>query len=252
MRVKPYIFLVSAFLPLAACSMSVSVTPTPTDSFTPTPTPELLCNSTDWCAAPLSPSLEPQATSSLNVITYNNELFLLIEDRRFESVIDSETVPIDNCSGPAGITITPSLSKSYTSAVEIGTSASIDLGEIIKLSIAAHYEINISETKEYVTSAEFVAPPGVIVHYSIIWLEDVIEGRIIPIGKLESGELEEIPYRAKSKIHVNIPSPIPLSCPQTPTLIPTETFTPLPTTTFTPSLTATPLDEATASQTPNQ
>jgi hypothetical protein len=179
-----------------------------------------------------------QPTVPVNLIEVNGQNYLLVEDTKSLNLAGSDTAEIENCTGLTDISQTSIFSKESSSTVEIGSEGSMDIGEVIKFSIAAHYNLQLGTTTTNASNISLLGLAGHRVTYTIEWYEIWVEGRIIPIANLQSGEKIEIPYRAKIGLSSKVRNPIPEFCAPTPTP-PAETITPLPTYTLEPTITAT-------------
>lgn len=247
------------FIPLLfafyGCAVKPIESPTSTSTPSPTSTPKPICPLCFFVA----PTPQQQPTSSVNLISKDGQYFLLIEDRKVSSLLTTRKATVENCSGITDIAQSFNFSQAFTSAVEVGVDNSISAGikDIIQFSVATHYSLNLSETKTYEMNTNFIAPPGYRVIYTVEWYDVWVEGRIIPVDKLQSGEKEEISYRAKTGLESRIPNPIPEACAPTPTDIPTSSPMPTLEPTHTPTLTLvvptqneTPTVELTMTSTP--
>lgn len=228
---------------LSACFEKT--TPSPTSTPFPTPTPKLIC---PLCFSAIS-TPQQQPTTSLTLVSKDQDFFLLIEDRKTSKLVNTDGGVVENCYGISDISNTFLFEKAFTSSVETGTDVSATGGikDIVELSasISTYYKLNLGESEAHKINVNFIAPPGYRVIYTVEWYDVWIEGRIIPVDKLQLGEKEEFFYRAKTGIESRVPNPIPEYCAPTPTssltptLLPTATVTPtlvIPTLTHPPAL----------------
>lgn len=222
-----------------ACSKETATTPAPTP--VPTATNIHICPLCFITAPP--PEILP--TSVINLIEKDDQHFLLIEDQRRPVLIHSDRAVVENCLGISDVSQGFNFSQASTSSIEMGAEFSTTGGikDILQLSVATHYNLNLSETKTYETNVSFIALAGYRVIYTVEWYEVWIEGRVFPVEDLHQGNRNEYTYRAKIGVESRIPNPIPEACAPTATstLSPTPepTFTPTPTPTLVPSSTNT-------------
>lgn len=214
-----------ACLGLSSCYMA---TP-PATTYTPLPpgffsTP-VQGNGLPETPAPSDPNAQPlmpiwgrlpegnaYPTPVVNMIGSGGQKYLLIEDYRGRHVVETETIPVNNCSGQDVVRVTVTRNKTYTSSIEIGTEATAGVDEIVKFQIALQYNINVGESKSYEINVEFSALPKTNTVYTIEWAETWIVGRVFSLEELNQGGMKPVQYFAKSELQVNIPDSIVQNC----------------------------------------
>ena len=239
MRKNIFMILVVS-LALLGCSMKSKETPTPelTPTVFYTPTPKIIC---PLCFG-LIPTPSTNPTPVVKLISKDGQSYLLIEDSRRQELVATETSRVSNCLGNSGVSQSFTRSRTFTSSVEIGVTTEAGIDEFIKLSVAAHYQLNLGVAETVETNVGFVAPVGLVTVYTVEWYEEWSEGRIVPVANLTNGEMIEIPYRAKKGLaYVVVPTPegclVTATAQPFPTEIPslTPTSTAISTPTVTPS-----------------
>lgn len=151
-------------------------------------------------------------TPVVNMIGSGGQKYLLIEDYRGRHVVETETIPVNNCSGQDVVRVTVTRNKTYTSSIEIGTEATAGVDQIVKFQIALQYNINVGESKSYEINVEFSALPKTNTVYTIEWAETWIVGRVFSMEDLNKGGMNPVQYFAKSELQVNIPDSIVQNC----------------------------------------
>jgi hypothetical protein len=143
----------------------------------------------------------------------NGQKYLLLEDCKGESLVDIETSQIDNCTGIDPISITTSRSRTFSNSIELDLTQTKDNEEIIKSTLATYYNLNITQSNTYDVSVDLKASPGTKVEYTIEWVEEWREGRLLAIADLEIGRIKPINFHVKSRIKAYVPEPELLNCP---------------------------------------
>lgn len=206
---------------LSACTQSVSsTTPLPTGLFaSPAPdnplgTPDLV-NVNPQTVSPIWGTVPEESTYPTPVVSMvgsNQQKYMLVEDYRGRHIVETETIPINNCSGQDTVRVSITRSKTYSSSIEIGTEMTAGIDEIVKFAIATQYNINIGESKSYEVNVEFSALPQTNTIYTIEWVETWIVGRVYSVEDLENSRMSPIQYFAKSELQVNIPDSTQQNC----------------------------------------
>lgn len=151
-------------------------------------------------------------TPVVNMVGPGGQKFLLIEDYRGRHVVETETIPINNCSGQDVVKVSVTRSKTYSSSIEVGTGITTGVDEIVKFEIATQYNINTGEARSYEINVEFSASPKTNTVYTIEWAETWIVGRVFPLEGLNRGDMQSVQYFTKSNLQVNIPDSIVQNC----------------------------------------
>lgn len=163
----------------------------------------------NWGALP-DDSVYP--TPLVNMVGSNQQKFMLVEDYRGRHVVETESIPVNNCSGQDVVRVSVARSKTYSSSIELGVEATIGIDEIVKVALATQYNINVGESKSYEVNVEFSASPTTNTIYTIEWVETWIVGRVFSVDDLNNGRMNPIQYFAKSELQVNIPDSIVQNC----------------------------------------
>ena len=151
-------------------------------------------------------------TPIVNVIASDQQKFLMVEDYRGRNVVETETIPVNNCSGQEVVKVSVERSKTYSSSIEMGAEMTAGIDQIVKLAIATQYKINLGEARSYGVSVEFTASPGTNTVYTIEWVETWIVGRVFPVNDINNGRMNPRQYYAKSDLQVNIPDSVVQNC----------------------------------------
>ena len=151
-------------------------------------------------------------TPVVNMIVSDQQKFILIEDYRGRHVVETETIPVNNCSGQDVVRVSVTRNKTYSSSVELGTEVTAGIDQIVKFAVASQYNISVGESKSYDVNVEFSASPNTNTVYTIEWAETWIVGRIFSIDELNMGSMHPVQYFAKSELQVNIPDSIVQKC----------------------------------------
>ena len=126
--------------------------------------------------------------------------------------METETIPVNNCSGQDVVRVSVTRNKTYSSSVELGTEVTAGIDKIVKFAVASQYNISVGESKSYDVNVEFSASPNTNTVYTIEWAETWIVGRIFSIDELNMGSMHPVQYFAKSELQVNIPDSIVQKC----------------------------------------
>jgi hypothetical protein len=151
-------------------------------------------------------------TPVVNMIGSGQQKYILIEDYRGRHVVETETIPVNNCSGQDVVKVSVTRSKTYSSSIEVGAEITAGIDEIVKFEIATQYNINTGEAKSYEINVEFSASPKTNTVYTIEWAETWIVGRVFPLEGLNRGDMQSVQYFTKSNLQVNIPDSIVQNC----------------------------------------
>lgn len=212
--------MMSICLLLSACTQTYT-------GLTPTPLPVSLFASPNSPETPVSTAQNAQSvipnwgalpddsvypTPLVNMVGSNQQKFMLVEDYRGRHVVETESIPVNNCSGQDVVRVSVARSKTYSSSIELGVEATIGIDEIVKVALATQYNINVGESKSYEVNVEFSASPTTNTIYTIEWVETWIVGRVFSVDDLNNGRMNPIQYFAKSELQVNIPDSIVQNC----------------------------------------